>query len=119
MELLQGDCLELMKGIPDGSVDMVLCDLPYGTTHCKWDIVIPFVPLWEQYKRIVKDNGVILLFGSQPFTTDLISSNRKMFRYEIIWQKTQPVGFYNAKKCRCVVTKISVCSIKNTLLTIL
>ena len=96
--LYQGDCLELMKNIPDKSIDMILCDLPYGTTHCKWDAVIPFEPLWEQYNRIVKDNGAILLFSSQPFTTDLICSNRKMFRYEIIWKKTQKTGFYNAKK---------------------
>lgn len=98
MELMQGDCLELMKQIPDGSVDMVLCDLPYGTTRCEWDRKIPFAPLWEQYKRVIKSNAAILLFGSQPFTTDLICSNRDWFRYEIIWEKTQPTGFYNAKK---------------------
>ena len=67
----QGDCLELMKNIPDGSVDMILCDLPYGTTACKWDTVIPFEPLWEQYNRIIKDNGAIVLFGSEPFSTEL------------------------------------------------
>lgn len=98
MNLMQGDCLELMKQIPDGSVDMVLCDLPYGTTRCEWDRKIPFAPLWEQYKRVIKSNAAILLFGSQPFTTDLICSNRDWFRYEIIWEKTQPTGFYNAKK---------------------
>lgn len=98
IELYHGDCLELMKSIPDGSVDMVLCDLPYGTTELKWDIVIPFEPLWEQYRRVIKNNGAILLFSVQPFTTDLINSNRKMFRYEIIWSKTQPLGFLNAKK---------------------
>ena len=98
MKLMQGDCLELMASIPDGSVDMVLCDLPYGTTACKWDTVIPFEPLWEQYKRVIKDNGAIVLFSSQPFTTDLIASNRKMFRYEIIWEKTQAQGFLNANK---------------------
>lgn len=76
MELMQGDCLELMKQIPDGSVDMVLCDLPYGTIRCEWDRKIPFAPLWEQYKRVIKSNAAILLFGSQPFTTDLICSNR-------------------------------------------
>ena len=81
------DCLEGMKRIPDGSVDMILCDLPYGTTACKWDNVIPFEPLWEQYERIIKDNGAIVLFGSQPFTTDLINSNRRLFRYELIWDK--------------------------------
>ena len=98
IDLQQGDCLELMKSIPDKSVDMILCDLPYGTTKCEWDKVIPFKPLWKQYKRIIKDNGAILLFSAQPFTTDLINSNRKMFRYEIIWQKTQGSGFLNAKK---------------------
>lgn len=98
MKLLQGDCLELMREIPDGSVDMVLCDLPYGTTHCKWDVVIPFDPLWEQYERVIKENGAIVIFSAQPFTTDLICSNRKHFRYEIIWEKTQQTGFFNAKK---------------------
>ena len=98
MELLNGDCLEVMKSIPDKSVDMVLCDLPYGTTACKWDNVIPFEPMWECYNRIIKDNGAILLFSAQPFTTDLICSNRKNFRYEIIWQKTQASGFLNVKK---------------------
>ena len=98
MELLNGDCLEVMKSIPDKSVDMVLCDLPYGTTACKWDNVIPFEPMWEQYDRITKKNAAILLFSAQPFTTDLICSNRKNFRYEIIWQKTQASGFLNANK---------------------
>ncbi len=94
----QGDCLELMQQINDKSVDMILCDLPYGTTACKWDVVIPFEPLWEQYNRIIKDNGAILLFSQQPFTTDLINSNRKYFRYEIIWEKSKAVGFLNANK---------------------
>lgn len=93
-----GDCLEIMKSIPDGTVDMILCDLPYGTTRCHWDTVIPFSPLWAQYNRIIKKNGAILLFSAQPFTTNLINSNRKMFRYEIIWEKTQVAGFLNAKK---------------------
>lgn len=96
--LYQGDCLELMKNIPDQSVDMILCDLPYGTTKCTFDIVLPFEPLWNHYKRIIKDNGAILLFSAQPFTCDLINSNRKMFRYEIIWEKTLPTGFLNARK---------------------
>jgi len=86
-EILLGDCLELMKDIPNGSIDMILCDLPYGTTACKWDVIIPFEPLWEQYKRIIKDNGAIVLFGSQPFTTKLIHSNVKMFKYELVWDK--------------------------------
>ncbi len=98
IDLKQGDCLELMKDIPDKSIDMILCDLPYGTTKCDWDKPIPFEPLWEQYKRIIKENGAILLFSAQPFTTDLINSQRKMFRYEIIWQKTVGLGFLNANK---------------------
>lgn len=98
IQLYQGDCLELMKQIPDKSIDMVTCDLPYGTTRCGFDRIIPFEPLWKQYKRIIKDHGAILLFSQQPFTTDLIMSNRKMFRYEIIWNKTLPTGFLNAKK---------------------
>lgn len=79
-----GDCLELMKDIPDKYIDLILCDLPYGTTRLEWDKPIPFAPMWKQYNRIIKDNGAILLFSAQPFTTDLINSNRKMFRYEII-----------------------------------
>ena len=82
------DCLEGMKRIPDGSVDMILCDLPYGTTLNKWDTIIPFGPLWEQYERIIKDNGAIVLTASQPFTTKLIGSNLDLFRYELIWDKT-------------------------------
>ena len=97
LKLIQGDCLELMKEIPDKSVDMVLCDLPYGTTQCKWDKQIPLDLLWNEYKRISKDDTAIVLFSAQPFTTDLIQSNRKMFKYEIIWKKTQKTGFYNAK----------------------
>ena len=86
-EILLGDCLELMKDIPSGSIDMILCDLPYGTTACKWDTIIPFEPLWEQYKRIIKPNGAIVLFGSQPFTSALVMSNPKWFKYELIWDK--------------------------------
>ena len=86
------------RKIPDKSIDMILTDPPYGTTACKWDSVIPFAPMWEQLNRIIKDNGAILLFSAQPFTTDLICSNRKNFRYEIIWQKTQAQGFLNANK---------------------
>lgn len=83
------DCLEGMKLLGDKSVDMILCDLPYGTTACKWDTVIPFEPLWEQYKRVIKDNGAIALTASQPFTTKLIASNYAMFKYEWIWEKTR------------------------------
>jgi site-specific DNA-methyltransferase (adenine-specific) len=87
------DCLIGMKRIEDKSIDMILCDLPYGTTKNKWDAVIPFDELWNNYKRIIKENGAIVLFGSQPFTTDLINSNRKDFRYEIIWDKKMVTGF--------------------------
>ena len=96
--LWQGDCLELMKDIPDKSVDMILCDLPYGTTSCKWDSVIPFEPLWEHYKRVIKDNGAIVLTARQPFTSRLIASNEKMFRQTWVWDKVIGVNFMNAKK---------------------
>ena len=95
---MQGDCLELMKDIPNKSVDMILCDLPYGITQCKWDTVIPFEPLWEQYERVIKDNGAIVLFSRQPFTSQLINSNLKMYRYELIWQKEQATNFLCIKK---------------------
>ena len=86
-QVYQGDCLEVMKGIPDKSIDMILCDLPYGTTACKWDTIIPFEPLWEQYKRIIKDNGAIVLTASQPFTSALVMSNPDMFKYCWYWDK--------------------------------
>lgn len=98
IDLRKGDCLELMKDIPDGSIDMILCDLPYGTTACKWDIVIPFDKLWERYNRIIKDNGVIVLFGSEPFSTMMRYSNLKMYRYDWIWEKHKPSNFALAKK---------------------
>ena len=87
------DCLEGMKRIPDKSIDMILCDLPYGKTACKWDKIIPFEPLWEQYERVIKDNGAIVLFGSQPFTTTLINSNIKLFKYCWYWEKEKGTGF--------------------------
>lgn len=93
-----GDCLELMKDIPTGSVDMVLCDLPYGTTQNKWDVCIPFEPLWEQYHRVCKKNAAVVLFSQIPFTVDCVNSNRKEFRYEWIWEKDNKTGFLNAKK---------------------
>lgn len=98
IDLKCGDCLELMKDITDKSIDMILCDLPYGTTACKWDSVIPFEPLWEQYNRIIKDNGAIVLFGSQPFTSKLILSNIKMFREELIWLKNKSGSGLQAKQ---------------------
>jgi site-specific DNA-methyltransferase (adenine-specific) len=88
-KVIQGDCLEVMKDIPDGSVDMILADLPYGTTACKWDTIIPFEPLWEHYKRIIKPNGAIVLTASQPFTSALVMSNPKMFKYEWVWEKNR------------------------------
>jgi len=97
IELIQGDCLEKMKDIPDGSIDMILCDLPYGTTACKWDTIIPFEPLWEQYKRIIKDNGAIVLFGSEPFSSNLRVSNLREYKYDWIWDKVRPSGFQIAK----------------------
>lgn len=87
-----------MKRMPDGAIDMILCDPPYGTTDCEWDQVIPFDQLWEQYRRIIKDNGAIVLFAQQSFATDLINSNRKWFRYEWVWEKTKALGFLNAKR---------------------
>lgn len=96
--LWQGDCLELMKGIEDNSVDMVLCDLPYGTTRNKWDSIIPLDRLWEQYKRVIKDNGAIVLFSAEPFTSLLITSNIQWFRYDLIWSKTQGSDFLNANR---------------------
>ena len=98
MELIQGDCLEVMKNIPSASVDMILCDLPYGTTHNKWDTCLNLGKLWEQYKRIIKDNGAIVLFSQMPFTAALVMSNPKMFRYEWIAEKSLATGFLNAKR---------------------
>ncbi len=92
------DCLEGMKFIPDKSIDMILCDLPYGMTACKWDTVIPFDELWKRYNRIIKDNGAIVLFSRQPFTSQLIISNLKMYRYELIWQKEQATNVLHIKK---------------------
>ena len=97
MELIHGDCLVEMKSIPDKSIDMILCDLPYGTTACKWDVVIPFDRLWEQYRRIVKDNGAIVLFGSEPFSSHLRLSNLSWYKYDYVWLKTKATGFQNAK----------------------
>lgn len=95
--LIEGECLEVMSELPSASVDMVLCDLPYGTTACKWDAVIPFEPLWAAYRRIAKPNSAIVLTASQPFTTALISSNIRFFKYNWIWDKVRGVGFQIAK----------------------
>lgn len=104
VKLWLGDCLELMNDIPDKSVDCVICDLPYGSlnktnANAKWDSVIPFDKLWKQYKRVVKDNGAIILFGQGLFTAELMFSNKKMWRYNLIWKKGNRVtGFLNTKK---------------------
>jgi len=97
INLMLGDCLERMKEIPDGSVDMILCDLPYGTTACKWDSVIPFEPLWEQYNRVIKDNGAIVLTAREPFTSLLLISNIKEYKHKWVWNKKQSGSFQNAK----------------------
>lgn len=102
-DLYQGDCLELMKNIPDGSVDMILCDLPYGVLNkdnpaAKWDSIIPFEPLWKQYERVIKDNGAIVLFASGMFTAKLMTSNEKLWRYNLIWHKDRPTGILNANR---------------------
>lgn len=96
--IVQGNCLNAMENILDGSIDMILCDLPYGTTACKWDVVIPLEPLWMQYKRVIKDDGAIVLTATQPFTSALVMSNIKMFRYEIIWEKERPTNIFFMKK---------------------
>ena len=87
INLIKGDCLVEMQNIPDKSIDMICADLPYGTTACKWDVVIPFEPLWAQYKRIIKDNGAIVLFGQEPFSSYLRVSNISSYRYDWIWKK--------------------------------
>lgn len=98
INLLQGDCFELMKGIPDGSIDMILCDLPYGVTANKKDKTIPFEPLWKEYERIIKPNGAVVLFGQGTFYVDLVNSNRKLFKYDLVWNKQLTSGFLNAKR---------------------
>lgn len=97
IDLRQGDCLKLMKDIPDESIDMILCDLPYGTTACKWDSIIPFDKLWEQYNRIIKPTRVIALFGSEPFSSNLRMSNIKIYKYDWIWDKKIPSGMSYAR----------------------
>lgn len=93
----KGDCLELMKEIPDKSIDMILCDLPYGTSACKWDTIIPFDALWVCYKRIIKDDGAIVLFGSEPFSSTCRMSNLKMYKYDWKWEKPNGANFMNFK----------------------
>ena len=98
IELMKGDCLEMMKSIPDNSVDLILTDPPFGTTRCSWDSIIPFEPMWVELKRIIKSNGAIVLFGSEPFSSMLRCSNLKMFKYDWIWEKSKATGFLNSKK---------------------
>ena len=95
--IIHGDCLEVMPQLPNGSVDMILCDLPYGTTACKWDTIIPFEPLWREYKRVIKSNGAIVLTASQPFTSALVMSNPKWFKYEWVWDKKKGGNIMNLK----------------------
>jgi len=97
-KIYQGDCLELMKKIEDNSIDLILCDLPYGSTQCSWDVIIPFDKLWEQYNRIIKENGAIVLTSIQPFTTLLVQSNFKDFKYCWYWDRCFKSNFLNAKK---------------------
>ena len=96
-KIYQGDCLEVMKDIPDKSIDAIITDPPYGTTACKWDSVIPFEPMWKQLNRVIKDNGAICLFGSEPFSSYLRMSNIKNYKYDWIWIKSHPTGMYSAK----------------------
>lgn len=99
IQIINGDCLEVMSEIPNSSIDLIVCDLPYGqTARNRWDIIIPFEPLWIQYKRIVKPNAAIILFANGMFTADLMQSNREMWKYNIVWEKTQPTGHLNARK---------------------
>jgi site-specific DNA-methyltransferase (adenine-specific) len=97
-KIICGDAIDEMSKLPDKSIDMILCDLPYGTTQCKWDTVIPFDSLWEQYRRIIKDKGAIVLTASQPFTSNLVMSNPKLFRYILVWEKSKSTGYLNSKK---------------------
>lgn len=98
IKLYKGDCLEIMRGFENNSIDMILCDLPYGTTQNKWDEIIPFDLLWKEYKRIISENGAIVLTGKQPFTSMMIMSNKEMFKYNIIWRKNLKTGNLNARK---------------------
>ena len=113
INLYKGDCLEIMKDIPDKSVDMILSDLPYGITACKWDSVIPFEPLWEQYNRIVKDNSAIVLFATQPFTTKLIYSNINNYKYSWVWDK-EVCGSFALAKIRPMVVTEDICVFSST-----
>lgn len=110
--IFEGDCIEIMKQFPDNCIDMILCDLPYGTTQNKWDSIIPLDELWHEYKRIIKENGAIVLTSQGLFTAQLMLSNPKQFKYKWVWEKSKPTNFLNA-------TKTFVCSIKSSRFTIL
>jgi len=97
-KIINGECIHEMSKIPNGTIDMILCDLPYGTTQCKWDTIIPFNDLWEQYVRIIKPNGAIVLTASQPFTSNLVMSKPNLFRYSLVWEKSKSTGYLNSKK---------------------
>ena len=107
-QLMFGDCLERMKEIEDKSINAIICDLPFGTTACKWDIIIPFDELWEQYNRVIKDNGAIVLFASQPFTSKLVCSNMEMFKYCLVWNKNR-CGSPGLAKIRPLKTHEDIC----------
>lgn len=120
IKLYKNDCLIEMKNISDKSIDLILCDLPYEqTARNKWDLKLPFAPLWAEYKRIIKDNGAIILFANGMFTAELMMSNRNMWRYNLIWEKTQPTGFLNAKRMPLRNHEDICVFIKNFLFTIL
>ena len=95
-QIIHGDCLEVMEDMPAGCIDMILCDLPYGVTRNKWDQRLPLDKLWQQYERLIKPNGAVVLMAQQPFTSELVVSNRKSFKYSLVWSKRQVVGFLNA-----------------------
>lgn len=97
ISLYHGDCLDILKTIPDHSVDLILADPPYGTTSCKWDLIIPLEPLWVELKRIIKPNKTIILFGDEPFSSLVRCSNIKQYKYDLYWKKSRPSGFTNAK----------------------
>jgi DNA modification methylase len=98
IKLLHGDCIELLPKIPDASIDAIITDPPYGITKCDWDKVVPFDSLWKHYNRVLKRNGVIVIFGTEPFTSELVCSNKKMFREKLTWQKHRPSNMGNAKR---------------------
>lgn len=123
-KVTQGDSIEVMRKLADKSVDMILCDLPYGTTACKWDVLIPFEQLWAEYERVIKDNGAIVLTAGQPFTSVLITSNLRLYKYNWIWEKSKVGGVFNAKNRPlktyedvCVFSKAPAANVKGTKLT--